>query len=300
MAELRAARPLLGTLVDIHATGASDTMLRSAMTAAFAAIERVHRGLSVHAVDSELSQINRNALHSRQAISADLRTVLTCALDLADRSRGSFDPSVGGLLGRWGLLPEHAALSTPASWRDVDLTADGVRFANALTLDFGGIAKGYAVDCAVAALQDRDVPSGCVNAGGDLRVFGRLAQPVHLRTQSASESSLLPLLSITQGSVATSCYPRQRGRDYNSGNDRWVSALVDARTFRPRLSARHVSVIAESCMIADGLTKIVALRGVACARLLAHFGASAAILSPSRGTWRCTMLPNDGVDARAA
>jgi thiamine biosynthesis lipoprotein ApbE len=57
------------------------------------------------------------------------------------------------------------------------------------------------------------------------------------------------------------------------------------------MSTRTVSVIASSCMVADALTKVVALRGRAASAIVARHDAAAAIFSPAAGRWRCTRLP---------
>ena len=93
-------------------------------------------------------------------MSPDLRTVLRCALELAARSGGTFDPTVGGPVAALGFLPPQAPSERDASWRDVHLTRRGVRFAKPLVLDFGGIAKGFAVDCAIDALRRHRIVSG--------------------------------------------------------------------------------------------------------------------------------------------
>src|SRR4051812_27096948 len=68
------------------------------------------------------------------------------------------------------------------SWRDIILESAGrVRFRRPLLIDFGGIAKGFAVDRAVEILKRKRVMAAIVNAGGDLRVFGSASQLVHLR-----------------------------------------------------------------------------------------------------------------------
>ena len=162
-----------------------------------------------------------------------------------------------------------------------------MRFRRPLILDFGGIAKGYAVDCAIAALRSHGVESGQVNAGGDLRVFGPRAQPIHVRT-GGPQGILLPLVEIADGAVATSAYGGDRRR---IAGRRWATPLIDPRAGLPMMSTRTVSVIAPTCMLADALTKVVALRGRAAARVLRDYGASATVLSPAAGRWRCMLLP---------
>ena len=56
---MRRAKPLLGTFVEIAVAGADDG--EAAVEAAFAAVARVHRLMSFHAPDSDLSRLNREA-----------------------------------------------------------------------------------------------------------------------------------------------------------------------------------------------------------------------------------------------
>jgi FAD:protein FMN transferase len=289
----RRAQLWLGTLVDISAEGTRTDVLEAGIAAAFCAIERVHCALSGHDRDSELSRINREAHRKRVPVSSDMRAVLACALDVARRSHGAFDPTVGGELVTLGFLPRHrstrggrAGAWANSSWHDVDLDSDGVRYRRALTLDFDGIAKGHAVDCAIDAMRRQGIEAACVNAGGDLRVFGTDPLPIHVRT-GGSRAALVPLVSLADGAVATSAYGDRR----RYVNGRWIAPLIDPRRRLPMMSTRTVSVIAPTCMVADALTKVVTLRGRAAEGILEHYGAAAAIFSPAGERWRCTRLP---------
>ena len=230
--------------------------------------------------------MNRDAPTAVQALSPDLRTVLRCALELAASSGGAFDPTVGGRIAALGFLPPQARSEHDASWRDVLLTRRGVRFSRPLVLDFGGIAKGYAVDCAIDSLRRHGVTAATVNAGGDLRVFGRRSEIIHVRT-GGPRGVVLPLAAIADGAVATSAYGGQRRHI----GGRWATPLIDPCGRMPKMSTRTVSVVASTCMVADALTKVVALRGRAAAGVLTAYGARAIVLSPAAGRWRCTPLP---------
>jgi thiamine biosynthesis lipoprotein len=127
-----------------------------------------------------------------------------------------------------------------------------------------------------------------VNAGGDLRVWGTERETVHVR-MGGPQGALVPLVAIAEGAVATSAYAGQR----RSVGGRYFTPLIDPRARIPVMSTRTVSVIAPTCMVADALTKVVALRGARAAGVLASYGAAAAILSPAAGRWRCTRLPVD-------
>ena len=281
----RRARCALGTLVEVSAEASSRQALDYGIAAAFAVVARIEGALSGQDERSELSRVNRLAAQETQPISPDMRNVLTCALDVAARSNGCFDPTVGAYVAALGFLPARNALRAQATWRDVELTTRGVRFARPLVLDFDGIAKGYAVDRAVAVLRRSRVRAGRVNAGGDLRVFGPRSEAIHVRT-GGPQGIILPLVSITDGSVATSAYGGRRRRV----RGRWAAPLIDPLTGLPVMSTRTVSVIAPTCMVADALTKVVALRGKAARATLNGFGAVAAIASPAGGVWRWSSI----------
>ena len=285
----RAAQLWLGTLVEISVRARAAATRQAALAAGFAAIERVHRALSAQDPASELSRLNRSAARQVQFVSEDLRAVLRRALEIARRSSGVFDPTVGALRFDDALARRDVAAAT---WRDVELDARGVRFHRLLALDFDGIAKGYAVDCAIAALRSHGASAGEVNAGGDLRVFGAKAQAVHVRT-SGPQAIIVPLVALCDGAVATSACGGQR----RLRQGRWTAPLADRRSKLPRMSTRTVSVIAPDCITADALTKVVALEGAASVQLLAECGAVAAILSPARGRWRCTRIPDSSAAA---
>jgi thiamine biosynthesis lipoprotein len=156
-----------------------------------------------------------------------------------------------------------------ASWRDIDLGAQAVSCRRALWIDLGGIAKGFAVDRAVAILRSRGALEGCVNAGGDLRVFGPATERVALR---AADPKAVPILEVREGAVAAS--GGMRGGQtchFNPGT-------------RERLDpALFVCVTAPECMTADALTKAVLVMGLQARPVLAQHGASAHVFDPSSG-----------------
>jgi hypothetical protein len=126
---------------------------------------------------------------------------------------------------------------------------DHVRFRRPVTIDLGGIAKGFAVDRAVEALQKAGAISGIVNAGGDLRVFGEHAQEVQIR------HPLYP--GRTAGMV------RLRDRALATSARYFAPALFDGRSRQPLPDEISVTVAARDCLTADALTKIaLALRGM--------------------------------------
>ena len=275
---IQRARPLLGTLVEITVVGKESPQTTLAITAAFAAIERVQARLSYHDPASELSALNRNAARRSLPASPALRQVLRAALALARETDGAFDPTIAPVLAGWGLLPRldgSTGRERAADWKDIQLSAGGrVRFRVPLHLDLGGIAKGFAVDQAVACLQRHKIKAGLVNAGGDLRAFGPRNWAVVIR-DPAHPGVAAAELSIRNAAVATSAHYFSRRR----WRGRSVSALVDGRRRTPSGDdPRSVTVQATTALMADALTKVVLALGCEAEGILHRHAARALIL----------------------
>jgi thiamine biosynthesis lipoprotein len=282
-AVLRRARPLLGTLVDIQVSGLPSARLTSAVERAFAAIADVQAHLSFHEPSSDLCRLNRLAARHSVQVQAPTWTVLRRALTLARISEGRFDPSIGPVLQRWGLLPgvPHCRQSE-ANWSAIRLLPGRrVRFLAPLTLDLGGIAKGYAVDRAVAVLRRAGVPAGLVNAGGDLRAFGAHSAPVHAR-HPTKPGLFFPLGELHDGALATSALTYS-GK-FQQGTA--TGALVDPRKGTVCGQNLSITVLARCAWQADALTKVVAVDPDATRPILARYGARAVILdTQGRAVW---------------
>ncbi len=228
--------------------------LHAAVTAAFAEIALVHSLMSWHDAGSELSRINRLAALGPQPLHPHTRSVLAAALEFARLSDGAFDPCVAGTLTQWGLLPAPAdapTLDDHASWRDIELDGECVRFHRRLWVDLGGIAKGYAVDLALQCLLRLGVQRCVVNAGGDLRVAGPAEHLAAIR-HPLHAHALVQQLALNNEALATSAAFESR-HETPAGP---VCALVNPATGGAYSGPDSVSVRAPACMTADALTKV--------------------------------------------
>ncbi|MFL6658197.1 MAG: FAD:protein FMN transferase [Massilia sp.] len=272
----RRAQPWLGTLVDITI---DDDLPHQQMTqchaAAFAAIARVHRLMNFRGPDSDVARFNASAPGSTLTINAATWAVLAMACRMQAESAGAFHIGVAARLVHWGLLPgtDHDPVQfDPASALLAMGEAGQVHKLAAGCIDLGGIAKGYAVDCALEALQAMGVRDACVNAGGDLRVMGQ-ARPVTLRDPALPGRPAMTLM-LKDAALATSASYFSR----TASGGQTVSALVDGRTGAAIDIAGSVSVVAPTCMLADALTKVVVASGDAHHRLLAQYQARSLVL----------------------
>ncbi len=270
------ARPQLGTVVEISATGALGRV-RQAIDQAFDAVADVHALMSYQDPESELSHINRCAFTEAVPVHAHTWQVLNAACSLAEASAGLFDITIAPTLTRLGFLPRHPGfprVSRHGNWRHVALLPNQrVRLLRRLRLDLSGIAKGYAVDVAIHTLQAAGMHAGRVNAGGDLRVFGATPQTIHVRAPHAPTQAL-PLLQWTDGAAATSAAYFSPHRQAQQR----VAPLIHPYTRTACNSERSITVLAPNCMHADALTKVVHADPAQATQILKRYQARALIV----------------------
>lgn len=273
----RRAQPWLGTLVEITIADAlDDAALNACFNAGFAAIAEVHRLMSFHDPASDVSRLNAAVAGTSMSLHPHTCAVIATACEIEATSGGLFNAGCGAQLVEWGYLPRlHPEASRHGSARAGLAMESGCRVTKAadVLIDLGGIAKGYAVDQAIAALKESGVRSACVNAGGDLRVFGESDFPVAIRAPHAPAESALQVQLRDEALATSGSYFSRKQID---GCE--VSALLDGRTGAALTAAASASVRAPSCMLADALTKVVFASGDATHPALRQFGATAFII----------------------
>ncbi|MBB6252058.1 FAD:protein FMN transferase [Nitrospirillum iridis] len=268
--EARRARPLLGTLVELR-VDACDGDIEAALATAFAAVAQVQALMSVHDPASELSRLNRLGHHQPIRLHPWTAEVLRRAQALHQATGGLFDPAVAPVLSALDFLPVPvAAGATGGSIADL-VVGDGMASSGRpLCLDLGGIAKGFAVDQAVAALRRAGARAGAVNAGGDLRLFGDAPQPVVVRDPADPGRHWL-LGEFQDIAIATSA-GYYAARPAAGGP---VMPIVDPRNGHAVPVGPSVTVLAGDCATADALTKAVMLDGGDSPAWLEDLGAQA-------------------------
>jgi len=251
--------------------GLPDAEAHIAIEAGFAAIADIHRLMSFHEPDSDVSRINR-AGPGTVKVDPHSYAVLAAGQRMAEASNGIFDITVAPDLVAWGFLPRPDAPGPDptASWRDIALLPSGeIRLNKPLWIDLGGIAKGYAVDRAIMAMNLPPDVQCSVNAGGDLRTQG--PEPERILLRAPAEGGQVPVVELENAALASSS-----GRDdlHDIGGGK-VGPHVEGGTHRSVGTASFVSVVARDCMTADALTKIVLALGEGADATLKAYGATA-------------------------
>ena len=269
------AKPLLGTIAAIRArwAGAADA---GAVDRAFAAITEVQARMSAFDPQSDLGRLHARRRGEFVPMGPLSLHVIRFALGLAEASGGRFDIALGGEAAAGGAWPAPANAAHAldevqgATWRDIEVEAGGIVLKRPLWLDLNGVAKGFAVDRAVACLRAAGAVQASVNIGGDLAVFGPAGETVRLRT-TASQAA--PEIALCDGALASygGAVDWVATRHFDGGS----RAVVDPRRF--------ACVLAPDAMTADALTKVFLGSGPVDTALLRRYAATALTWAPDEG-----------------
>ncbi len=267
--------PTMGTVAEFTMRADGVTAERAQKLAANA-FRLVETNLSVFVADSAVSRLNRGET-IRLASDSPLANVARFARETAEASGDAFDPTVNPLMRAWGFrggtpsIPSATTLSNAlesVGWRRLSIgnAASGeiVISAGGAELDFGAIAKGYAVDLAYDRLVANGFTDFLINLGGNIRVCGspesgRKDWNVAVRDPSGRRPpSPLPRPLRSGEAVATSgSYER-----FVEIDGRRYSHIIDPRTGIPVDNGLgSVSVIAPTAMEADAYSTTLFVLG---------------------------------------
>ncbi len=259
-----------------------------------AAIRTVQVRMNPHLERTELERLNSAPAGELVPLSSETLHVLRRAKQLHAETRGAFDVTVMPLLETWKSaarekrLPdvrELAEAREASRWDLLQLSAEGAtKLRDSVRVDLGGIAKGYAIDQAVEAIQGVGVTAGLVNIGGDLRVFGRPTTgefwSVPVRDPfGGGERDFFAVLRIRDAAVATS---GNYARSFEIEGKRY-SHIIDPVSGRPVDAVPSVTVVAPDALTADAWATALSVLGAAGLDLLVdHPNVHALVISDAR------------------
>lgn len=274
LTRFRFSQSHMGTAVELVLYAADQRSANLAAEAAYARIRQLDAIMSDYQPESELSRLSRTS-GSGQAvpISADLWVVLRAAQDLAERSGGAFDVTVGPYVKLWRRarrekqmpsterLAEAAAsvgyryLELDAEHRTAKLSKPGMR------LDLGGIAMGYAVDEMFKVLAKQGTTRTLIDGSGDILAGdappGADGWRIGIAPLESRDGPPSRFVRLTRRAVTTSGdawqFVELGGRRY--------SHIVDPQTGLGLSTRSSVTVMADDCITADSLATAVCVLG---------------------------------------
>jgi thiamine biosynthesis lipoprotein len=262
-ADYTAAGKAMGTVVSARAIAPDEETARKAAEAALGALADAEKIASYYDPESELSRINREAGEGPTPVSAEMFELLELAREAAEATGGYFDPTVAPVIGAYGIKDkaprwpddeELAGVMESVGYEGIVLDADNMTVAYAhpaVVVDLSGIAKGWAVDRARAAMEAAGAEAGIVEAGGEVACFGGGPGPEEawrVGVKHPDGEGLYGTFELAEGACATSGGYEQK---YEADGHKF-SHLFDPTTGRPAASdAAGVTVTAATCAEAD-------------------------------------------------
>jgi thiamine biosynthesis lipoprotein len=247
---------MMDTVVEIDIYGKGEVSLEAAADSALACIARLEHLFGDGMVDT---RSDSTVLGSRE-----VAELVALSEDVNRLTRGCFDPTVGSVTRLWDFW--EGAVPPPA-----DSIAEGLKHVGLerylagegdgrFIFDFGGIAKGYAVDMAAAKIRRLGFKSAIINAGGDLDLIGRRpdGKPWRIAIRDPRRGgAFLGYLELEDEAVATSgdyerCFIWD-GKRYHH--------ILDPATGMPGMLSNSVTVISKSACLSDALATGLFLMG---------------------------------------
>jgi thiamine biosynthesis lipoprotein len=277
-------RLVMGTFAHLKAIAKDQETAQNCVESGFAELQKVDDLMSDYKRDSEISEVNRDSSERAVKVSKSTFEVLQKSVEFSRLSDGGFDITIAPLAELWRSAAESNSVPAEKDLADarskvgyekliLDANEMTVRFAvDGMKLDLGGIAKGYAIDKAVEAMQAGGAVGGMVDVGGDIRCFGKpaggkktwrigLENPANIKgsdeTLSAGMDTILHVLKLNNGAIATSGGYRRfvliEGKKYSHIMNRDTSSSAQGMS--------SVTIISQSAIDADALATAVSVMG---------------------------------------
>ena len=253
----------MGTVVSLTMWLDDEKLAAKASRAAFDELDRIDALMTSWKDVSDVAKINAGAGGKAVAVSDEVFDLIGQAQTMSRKSAGAFDITVGTYRGLWkfdqdrdGSIPDESEVDKRrrlVGYKNVklDKRAKTVRLAKkGQRITLGGIAKGYAVDRAVAVLHYAGVLDFILQAGGDLYASGNKGGKkwtVGIRDPRGGPADSFAITAIQDRTFSTSGdYERAvvvDGVRYHH--------LLDPKKGRPARGARSVTVMAKDAITAD-------------------------------------------------
>jgi len=257
-------RYVMGTVLEITLDGVRAARARQTLEALFAIAERLDGLMTAYDSRSQISRLNRAAGEGPQLVDPDVFDLLQRSRAWSALTGGSFDVTVGPLVELW---IDAAVADVPPTAAEIDharalvgaekirLHSDGrVELSRAgVTVDLGGVAKGYALDRMLPVLRERGVGSALIDFGQSSTVAVGAPHDAagwRLLVRGPSEE-VLGVITLSDQALSISSsfghWLEIRGRRYGH--------VIDPRTGLPLTRLMQAHIVAPEAGLAEALSK---------------------------------------------
>ena len=266
MHECRHTFKAMGSPCQLHLFHPDLSLLERAIDVATAEVKRLEEKYSRFLNDSVLTQINQQSGIAATVVDAETVGLLNYAQNCFYLSEGLFDITSGVFRQVWDF--NSNALPTEKQLTDVlpfvgfeKLNWDGEQLflPKGMQIDFGGIVKEYAADCAREHLIRLGLQHGLVDLGGDMALLGSKPNNapwlIGIRNPHDPEQAIATI-SLSHGAIATSGYYER----FMMVNGKRYCHIINPKTGWPVHYVASVSVAANSCLVSGSLSSIAMLK----------------------------------------
>jgi len=255
---------LLGTVIEIQVRDVDEKIAEDAITKAFTEVKRIDNIFTTYNEESPVWKIN-NSADTIINIDSEIYNLIVLCDSITKLSNGSFDVGLDNLTKAWGFysdnphLPSKEAVDSAllfSGWEKIKLLDENtIEKKKQVGLNFGAIAKGYAVDRAIDVLKTLGIKEALVNAGGEISVIGNdwIVGIQHPR----EINSIIKKIKLDGFTVATSGDYEQ----YFEVDGNRYHHILDPKTGYPSTGLQSVTIINKSNAIADALATAVFVMG---------------------------------------
>lgn len=164
--------------------------------------------------NSDIYKVNQSGA-TRTEVSEETAEILQLALDIAEQTGGSLDPTISPVVTAWGFISGEYYIPTEDELTDllqnVDyekmlLEGNFVTLPDGIQLDLGALGKGYTDDIIAELLKEQGVTSALLDIGGNIQMVGRKPDGSRWRLgiQNPFEEGNLVVSKGEDGAVVTS------------------------------------------------------------------------------------------------
>jgi thiamine biosynthesis lipoprotein len=295
LVEVSDGRYAMGTVLEITLHSREPDAARATLEDLFAQALRLDAELTLYEPASGLSRLNRSAGQGAVRVAPELAEILERSLAYSRLTRGSFDVTVGPLVALWMRAAEQGALPSAGEiararalvgegrvrveGESVSLSPEGV------SVDLGGIAKGFALDQMLPLLRERGIERALLSFGqSSVWALGTPPDAAGWRLLARGpDEGVLGILTLSNQALSVSGSLGQ----WNEIAGRRYGHVIDPRSGHPLESRRQALVIAPDATLAEALSKALLILGErqGIALVAAQRGCEGMLVDADGGSW---------------
>ena len=261
----------MDTFIDLKAQGENG---EKALLEAEKEINRLEKLFSPTIEQSEIFAINQYAAKQTVTVSKDTFDLIEKAKEYCNITEGAFDITIAPVVKAWGFTEEVKRVPSDEEIQQKLQLVDNNKLhidkqnstvyleTENMSIDLGGIAKGYASNKVNEILKKNGVSSAVISLGGNVSVTGKRPDGTKWRIavqDPMNSEGYVGILNVEDTSVITSgVYQRffeQNGKKYHH--------IIDTKTGKPTQNGLlSVTIVCDNGAMADALSTSVMVAGL--------------------------------------